>query len=155
MKLTHSTLNSQDTMKYRKISQGLVVAIVVLFAVVVTIPGALQVLCRADAQVALGNAKSVRFALQTVAKENGGFGEGVLDAGGEGGIAEGLYQEVLLCSKAPGDFWVLQAQEGGYDVMRFVYREGDFTVWYDGRDQSYRVEYGKVYIRTENNAARE
>ena len=48
----------------------------------------------------------------------------------EGGVAESIRTEVLNLSKAPGDFWVLQMAEDGYTVEKFVYREGDYTVWY-------------------------
>ncbi len=52
------------------------------------------------------------------------------DASQEGGVAESIRTEVLNLSKAPGDFWVLQMAEDGYTVEKFVYREGDYTVWY-------------------------
>lgn len=59
----------------------------------------------------------------------------------EGGVAESIRTEVLNLSKAPGDFWVLQMAEDGYTVEKFVYREGDYTVWYTLEPKSYTVYY--------------
>lgn len=50
-------------------------------------------------------------------------------------------KSVLNLSKAPGDFWVLQMAEDGYTVEKFVYREGDYTVWYTLEPKSYKVYY--------------
>lgn len=50
-------------------------------------------------------------------------------------------KSVLNLSKAPGDFWVLQMAEDGYTVEKFVYREGDYTVWYTLEPKSYTVYY--------------
>lgn len=50
-------------------------------------------------------------------------------------------QKCLILSKAPGDFWVLQMAEDGYTVEKFVYREGDYTVWYTLEPKSYTVYY--------------
>lgn len=63
------------------------------------------------------------------------------DASQEGGVAESIRTEVLNLSKAPGDFWVLQMAEDGYTVEKFVYREGDYTVWYTLEPKSYTVYY--------------
>ena len=54
---------------------------------------------------------------------------------------ESIRTEVLNLSKAPGDFWVLQMAEDGYTVEKFVYREGDYTVWYTLDSKSYTVYY--------------
>ena len=56
-------------------------------------------------------------------------------------LAESIRTEVLNLSKAPGDFWVLQMAEDGYTVEKFVYREGDYTVWYTLEPKSYTVYY--------------
>ena len=61
----------------------------------------------ADAQVALGHAKSVRLALQVTGQECYGRSGTFFDASQEGGVAESIRTEVLNLSKAPGDFWVL------------------------------------------------
>lgn len=63
------------------------------------------------------------------------------DASQEGGVTESIRTEVLNLSKAPGDFWVLQMAEDGYTVEKFVYREGDYTVWYTLEPKSYTVYY--------------
>lgn len=55
--------------KYRWIKSVLMVLIIILLAIVTVIPGALRLLHRADAQVALGHAKSVRLALQVTGQE--------------------------------------------------------------------------------------
>lgn len=58
--------------KYRWIKAGLQILIIILLVTVTVIPGALRLLYRADAQVALGHAKSVRLALQVTGKESYG-----------------------------------------------------------------------------------
>ena len=47
----------KDTAKYRWIKAGLQILIIILLVTVTVIPGALRLLYRADAQVALGHAK--------------------------------------------------------------------------------------------------
>ena len=122
--------------KYRWIKSLLTILIIILLAIVTVIPGALRLLHRADAQVALGHAKSVRLALQVTGQECYGRSGTFFDASQEGGVTE-----VLNLSKAPGDFWVLQMAEDGYTVEKFVYREGDYTVWYTLDSKSYTVYY--------------
>lgn len=110
--------------KYRWIRSALNVLLILLLTIVLIIPGVLRLIYRADSQVALGNAKSVRVAFQVIGTEaygsNGPFG----DASHKGGVADGLYDEIIKLSKAPGDFWVLQTDETGYQVLRFLYQEG-------------------------------
>ena len=127
--------------KYRWIKSFILILIIILLAIVTVIPGALRLLHRADAQVALGNAKSVRLALQVTGQECYGKGGTFFDASREGGVAESIRTEVLNLSKTPGDFWVLQMAEDGYTVKKFVYREGDYTVWYTLEPKSYTVYY--------------
>lgn len=93
--------------KYRWIKSVLMILIIILLAIVTVIPGALRLLYRADAQVALGHAKSVRLALQVTGKESYGRNDTFTDASQEGGVTESVRKEVLMLSKAPGDFWVL------------------------------------------------
>ena len=90
---------------------------------------------------ALGHAKSVRLALQVTGQECYGRSGTFFEASQEGGVAESIRTEVLNLSKAPGDFWVLQMAEDGYTVEKFVYREGDYTVWYTLEPKSYTVYY--------------
>ena len=109
----------------------------------------LRLIYRADSQVALGNAKSVRVAFQVIGTKaygsNGPFG----DVSHRGGVADGLYDEIIKLSKAPGDFWVLQTDETGYQVLRFFYQEGEYTVWYQADDPSpYKVYHEKTMIDT-------
>ena len=125
--------------KYRWIKSLFTILIIILFAIVTVIPGALRLLHRADAQVALGHAKSVRLALQVTGQECYGRSGTFFDASQEGGVTE--YPDKCLASKAPGDFWVLQMAEDGYTVEKFVYREGDYTVWYTLEPKSYTVYY--------------
>lgn len=125
-------------------------ALAILLAVLTAaIPGILAMMRRADAQVALGNAKSVRIALQATAVECYGAGEPFCDASCEGGVTEEVWTKVLMDSKAPGDFWVLQADESGYVVERFLYREGDFSVYYRREPLTYEVYYQQAYIQTQ------
>ena len=127
--------------KYRLIRTGVVVLTFILLLAVAIVPGVLRILYRADAQVALGHAKSVRLALQVTGQECYGRSGTFFDASKEGGVAESIWTEVLNLSKAPGDFWVIQMAEDGYTVEKFVYREGDYTVWYTLEPKSYTVYY--------------
>lgn len=135
--------------KYRWIKSVLTILIIVLLAIVTVIPGALRLLHRADAQVALGHAKSVRLALQVTGQESYGRNGTFLDASQEGGVAENIRTEVLNLSKAPGDFWVLQTAKDGYTVEKFVYREDEYTVWYTKEPKSYEVYYENHMIGSE------
>lgn len=140
---------STTTTKYRWIRSALNVLLILLLVIVLVIPGVLRLIYRADSQVALGNAKSVRIAFQVTGTErygsNGPFG----DASQKGGVASGLYEEIIKLSKVPGDFWVLQTDETGYQVLRFIYQEGEYTVWYDADDPSpYKVYHEETMIDT-------
>ena len=66
------------------------------------------------------------------------------------GVTESIRTEVLNLSKAPGDFWVLQMAEDGYTVEKFVYREGDYTVWYTLEPKSYTVYYEDIWLAKKN-----
>lgn len=128
---------------------GLLTATVLILAVLVAaVPGTLVIMRRADAQVALGNAKSLRVALQVASTEAYGAGRPFGDVTARGGVAEEVWQAVLMDSKVPGDFWILQTDESGYDVERFVYQEGDFTVSYCKEPLTYEVHYRQMYIQT-------
>ena len=127
------------SIKYRVLRMVLLVLVVILLGIVTVIPGVLRILYRADAQVALGNAKSVRLALQMTGTESYGGNRTFYDASHEGGVAESIWLEVMQLSKAPGDFQVLQVEEDGYTVKRFYYQEGDFTVWYNDEPGYYTV----------------
>ena len=70
--------------KYRWIKSVLMILIIILLAIVTVIPGALRLLYRADAQVALGHAKSVRLVLQMTGKETYGGSRSFCDASREG-----------------------------------------------------------------------
>lgn len=130
-------------------------SVLVLFLAILTasIPGVLTLMRRADAQVALGNAKSLRIALQVASTECYAAGRPFCDRTAEGGVTAEVWQQVLMDSKAPGDFWVLQTDESGYEVRRFLYQEGDFTVRYCKEPLTYEVYYQQSYIRTQSGAA--
>ena len=134
-----STQSNRPTTTYDWIRRALLSLVILLFAVVAVTPGVLRLLYRADAQVALGHAKSVRMAIQVAATERYGQNRIFSDASSQGGVAEDIYEEVLKLSKAPGDFWVLRMSEDGYTLEQFVYQEGEFTVWYESDPSSYRV----------------
>lgn len=125
--------------KYRLIRTGVVVLTFILLLAVAIVPGVLRILYRADAQVALGHAKSVRLALQVTGKESYGRNDTFTDASQEGGVTESVRKEVLMLSKAPGDFWVLKMSDDGYTVDKFLYCEGEYTVWYTRSPESYTV----------------
>lgn len=132
--------------KYRLIRTGVVVLTFILLLAVAIVPGVLRILYRADAQVALGHAKSVRLALQITGTEGYGGNNAFCDASHEGGVTESVWKDVLTLSKAPGDFWVLQVGEDGYTVKQFVYQEGEFTVWYQSNPVSYTVYHNETMI---------
>ena len=115
---------------YRWIRKFLIILPILLLTLFAGVPGVLRLVYRADAQVALGHAKSVRMAIQITGAEQYSKGKGFCDATREGGVSEALYQKILNLSDAPGEFWVLQVGNDGYKVKQFVYREGNYTVWY-------------------------
>ncbi len=124
-----ATTSAKTTTKYRWIRLTIYLLIIILLAIVLVAPGVLRLIYRADSQVALGNAKSVRMAAQVIATQQYGGDNAFCDATREGGIADGLYEEILQLSEAPGDFWILQMEDDGYTVRQFVYRENEYTVW--------------------------
>ena len=134
-----ATTSTKSKIKYRWIRLIMYLLLVILLAIVLVVPGVLRLIYRADSQVALGNAKSVRMAIQVAATERYGQNRIFSDASSQGGVAEDIYEEVLKLSKAPGDFWVLRMSEDGYTLEQFVYQEGEFTVWYESDPSSYRV----------------
>lgn len=141
-----------DKRKHRQATRALSVIVIVLAVVTAAVPGVLAMMRRADAQVALGNAKSLRLALQLASTEAYGAGKPFGDAAQAGGVTEEVWRKVLMDSKVPGDFWVLQTDESGYEVLRFLYQEGDFTVSYCKEPLVYEVYYRQAYIKTEYRA---
>lgn len=148
MKLSLSKSVGNYIRQNNLIFRGLSVVAAVLLVVVLAVPGVLHLLYRADAQTVLGNAKMVRLALQTTGTECYGMDTVFGDAKQEGGVSESVYQDVLMLSKAPGDFWVLQLGENGYTVEKFLYREGDYAVYYSENPTQYEVYREKNFIRT-------
>lgn len=126
------TASTKTKTKYRWIRMTIYLLIIILLAIVLVVPGVLRLIYRADSQVALGNAKSVRMATQVIATQQ-----------------YGLYEEILQLSEAPGDFWILQMEDDGYTVRQFVYRENEYTVWYDAdADAKYLVYHEDNIIHT-------
>lgn len=126
------TASAKTKTKYRWIRLTIYLLIIILLAIVLVVPGVLRLIYRADSQVALGNAKSVRMATQVIATQQ-----------------YGLYEEILQLSEAPGDFWILQMEDDGYTVRQFVYRENEYTVWYDAdADAKYLVYHEDNIIHT-------
>ncbi len=115
------------------------ILIIVLLAIVAVIPGVLRIMYRADAQVALGNAKLVRTALEMTALEAYGESKPFCNLTCEGGITKEAYQNVLLTSRIPGDFFVTRVDESGYEVLEFFYREGEYLVICETNPISYEV----------------
>ena len=137
--------NNKDKL-FRKI---LYLVIIILLLIVATAPGIMQMMYRADAQVALGNAKTVRMALQNVATDMYGNGREFFDITCEGGVSDEVYQQVILLSKVPGDFWILQMDEMGIEVTSFMYKEGDFRVYYTKEPLVYEVYREENFIQTQ------
>ena len=141
--------SKKNKTKYRLLRYALWILIIILAAIVTVIPGALRLLHRADAQVALGHAKSVRLALQVTGQESYGGDGTFTDASQTGGVDESIYTNVMTLSKAPGEFWVLNVAEDGYTVTQFIYREDEYTVWYNSDPKSYKVYYNQQMIGSE------
>lgn len=125
--------------KYGAVSYWLTVLCIILLTVVVLVAGTLGLLYRADAHTALGNAKTVRLALQAASTECYGVGADFADPSQQGGVTEAVYQTVLQNSRAPGEFWLLQTGENGYGVQVFLYEEGAFTVLYTADPTQWEV----------------
>lgn len=148
MNMLQSKTTKEQSKRYDFAVRLMTVAALILLSIVLVLPVALRLLYRADAQVALGNAKVVRMALQAVGTECYGMDTEFGDATSEGGVTEAVYREVLMLSKAPGDFWVLQLGKDGCTVERFLYRENEYTVYYQEHPVSYQVYREENYIRT-------
>ncbi len=147
--------NNQPTnqlSKPNRIIRYLSIVVLILAVLTAAIPGTLMIMRRADAQVALGNAKSLRIALDVASTEAYGAGRPFRDSSSQGGVAGEVWRKVLMDSKAPGDFWVLQTDESGYEVLRFLYQEGDFMVSYCKEPLTYEVYYQQTYIWAQYNA---
>ena len=135
--------------KEKLIRQILTLAAIILLLIVAMAPGILQLMYRADAQVALGNAKTVRMALQSVATDMYGNGKSIYDSTCYGGVSDEVRQKVILLSKVPGDFWILQTDAMGFEVTGFIYQEGDFKVYYTKDPLVYSVYREQNFIRTQ------
>ncbi len=144
--------NYKEKSKNRHLIRALSVIVLILAIVTASVPGILAIMRRADAQVALGNAKSLRLALQMASTEAYAAGYPFGDASQIGGVTEESWRKVITDSKIPGDFWVLQTDESGYEVLRFLYQEGDFTVSYTKEPLVYEVCYRQTFIETEQSA---
>lgn len=140
--------NVSTKILYNRIKRGLTLLMFLMLLIILSIPGVLRLLYRADSQVALGHAKSVRTAIQVTGMEWYGGDKTFCDASSKGGVAEGLYEEILMLSKAPGDFQVVETDESGYQVQQFIYREGEFTVWFQAEPRSYKVYHDSLMIDT-------
>ncbi|MCI8597916.1 MAG: hypothetical protein HFJ10_05680 [Lachnospiraceae bacterium] len=142
--------NTQNQNKKHSQARFALTVITILLAILVAaVPGALTILRRADAQVALGNAKSLRIALQTASTECYAADRPFCDASQTGGVTEEVWKKVITDSRVPGDFWVLKTDESGYEILRFLYQEGDFTVFYCKEPLTYEVYYQQAYIQTD------
>ena len=139
------------SIKYRVLRMVLLILVVILLGIVTVIPGVLRILYRADAQVALGNARLVRTALDMTGLEAYADNRPLSNPASKSGITEKAYRNVLMTSKIPGDFWVTQVDESGYEVLRFVYREGDYIVICQADPVSYEVLRAETYIDTRSN----
>lgn len=65
---------------YRRIKKSLTILTILLLPLFAGAPGVLRLVYRADAQVALGHAKSVRMAIQITGTEQYSKGKGFCDA---------------------------------------------------------------------------
>ncbi|MCI8335219.1 MAG: hypothetical protein HFH25_11650 [Lachnospiraceae bacterium] len=141
-------ITAKHPIKYRRVRFALSVIVLLLAILAAGIPGALTLMRRADAQVALGNAKSLRIALQAASTRCYAADIPFHDASEKGGVTEEVWNQVITDSRVPGDFWVLQTAEDGYQVYRFLYQEGDFWVLYCQDPLTYQVSYQQPLIET-------
>lgn len=137
---------------HQRLTRVLSLTVFLLAVVTASIPGILAIMRRADAQVALGNARSLRLALQVASTEAYAAGQPFGDLSQTGGVTGEVWRKVLMESRVPGDFQVLQTDESGYEVLRFLYEEGDFIVSYTREPLTYVVYYRQSYIQTEQSA---
>ena len=87
--------------KYGAVSWWLTVVCVILLAVIAAAGSVLSLLYRADAHVALGNAKTVRMALYAASIEATAKTVPSTDSAHEGGVSEAVYNEVLTAARCP------------------------------------------------------
>ena len=85
----------KNIIRYNWIRLAVSLLIIILLAIVLVVPGVLRLIYRADSQVAMGNARSVRMASQVIATQQYGRNEAFCDVTREGGIADGLYEEIF------------------------------------------------------------
>lgn len=139
--MTHPTqaITSRKPGKYGTVSYVLTVLCILLLTVVLLAAGALWLMYRADARVALGNAKTVRIALNAASTEAYAAGEPFADPSQPGGVTEDVLTEVLIVSNAPGNIQLIQTEDNGYGVARFAYTEGAFTVVYTADPTTWEV----------------
>ncbi len=150
LKILFTTIAEARKQTTKWISHSLSIILALLTIIVAAIPGTLYIMRRADAQVALGNAKSLRMALDASATEYYGSGKPFCDVFSNGGVTEEVWRQVITDSKVSGDFWVLQMDGNGYRVQSFLYQEGDFLVTYCREPLTYRVFYQQEFIKTYN-----
>ncbi len=148
LKTLFTTTAEDEKQNIKWLTRCLSLLLLILTVIVAAIPGVLYIMRRADAQVALGNAKSLRMALDAAATEHYGSGKPFRDASAFGGVTEEVWRQVITDSNVSGDFWVLQMDESGYEVQSFYYQEGDFTVTYLREPLTYKVFYQQEFIRT-------
>ncbi len=139
---------STAPIKYGALSYWLTVAIVILLTAIVLAFGTLTMMYKADARVALGNAKSLRLALQLAGTEAYATGEPFADPSQEGGVSENIRIQAYTNAKVPGEFWLLQTGEANR-VLLLRYTEGPFTVTYSPDPDTWVVTCDFVLIRAE------
>ena len=138
--------------QYGKVSYWLTVVVIILAVVVVAVTGTIRMMVQADAHTALGYAKNLRIGLVVLSTEAYAAGRPFTDSTRPGGVAEGLYQEVLLLTTVPGDFQLYQTGENGYGVEHLVYTEWNITVEYRAHPVSWTVTLNVPLIFAEPGA---
>lgn len=88
-------MKDANKITYLWIKKSLIFLTILLLTLFAGAPGVLRLVYRADAQVALGHAKSVRMAIQVTGTEQYSKGKSFCDATQEGGVPEALYQKIL------------------------------------------------------------
>lgn len=86
---------------------------------------------RIEGRALLGRAKNVELAIRLVGIEYYGYGSTPYDSARTSNLKEEAEREILRHAEASGDLWV-QAWDGETNApTAFIYREGNFLVFYE------------------------
>lgn len=82
----------------------------------------------AEARAVLAQAQALRVAAHAVGLQALADGTKLSDPTGPYGFAPGKRAAILELSGAPGELWLLRADEAGYNMLEFLYVQGGYAV---------------------------